>query len=131
MTKEFNPVNEKKIFFSTDYTVQILVRMKKIPTDQKISFHWYTEGNPDFLICTYEIPIKGKETSPRFAVAGVEIPFLMLEKSIKSFQKWYVLIELDGLSIRKEFEIKSHSLYTGKSNVKLQISGQSGYDWEA
>ncbi len=105
--------------------------MKEIQTDKKILFHWYREGDPDVLIGIYEILVKGKLTYPRFALAGMEIPLLLLEEDNKSNQKWYVLIEIDGYSERKEFEIKSHSLYTDKSNSSLQIPVQSGRQWNA
>lgn len=131
VTEEFKPMNEKRIFYSTDFSIQVLVQMKEIQTDRNILFHWYKEGSQDVLIGTYEIPIKGKETYPRFALAGMEIPLLFLEENNNSVQKWYVLIETYGICERKEFEIRSHNLYNGKSNSNLQIPVQSGRQWDA
>jgi hypothetical protein len=131
VTDEFKPVNKKKVFYSTDFSIQVLVQMKEIHTDTKIFFNWYREGSPDVLIGTYELSIQGKKTSPRFAVAGIEIPLLLSEKDNKSFQKWYVLIELDGVYEKKEFEIRTYSLYKSNSNSNLQMSIDSGREWKA
>lgn len=131
VTEDCKPINEKNTFFSTDFSIQVLVKMKKIQTDTNILFHWYTKGNPDVLISTYEAPIKGKETYPRFAVGGMKIPQLLLEENIKPFQEWYVLIELDGLFERAEFIIKPHSVYNNTLKLNNPTYHQAGYHWNA
>ncbi|WP_088073062.1 hypothetical protein [Gottfriedia luciferensis] len=126
ITEDFKPINIKKNFFSNDFSIQILVKMDLIKQDTNIYFHWYISNN-EKLIATYEIPLKANEEKIRYAVGGVEIGRLILEKNFNPLQKWFVLVELNDQTEKIEFEIKPFKT-DGFSN---QVSNHSRYSWQA
>lgn len=130
VTEDLKPINKKNIFFPTDLSVQVLVKMKKMKMNTNILFNWYIEGNPDILMGSYEIPIKGKDTYPRFAVGLLDIPLLLSEKDdYNPFKKWYVLIKVEGSVKKERFEIKNNNSYNGQSEITTPY--QSRYSWNA
>lgn len=124
-TEDFKPINKKNIFFPNDFSVQILVKLSLIEKDSKIVFHWYINSEPDEPISSYEIPLKANSNTQRYAVGGLEIAHLLTQKEFNVFQKWFVLVEYQGIFHRVEFEIRP--LNIGSDNKSY--SPVSRYSW--
>lgn len=133
VNKNFEAVNEKKVFYSTDLSIQVLVQLNEIQQDTVIKFHWYKLDNgEEQIIGIYEIPIIGKKNiSPRYTVAGIDIPMLMEEDPNGFSEKWGVLIEVDKYFEKRNFELKKHKNYDKELKSKIQINKTSTLDWKA
>ncbi|MFB5167159.1 hypothetical protein ETC01_13080 [Geobacillus sp. NFOSA3] len=124
-TDDFKPINKKSIFFPNDFSVQILVKLSSVKKDSEILFHWYISSEPDEPIATYSIPLKTNLNTPRYAVGGLQIAHLLNQKEFNIFQKWFVLVEYEGVFHRVEFEIRPLNVGTNNNSY----SPISRYSW--
>ncbi|MGE7094249.1 hypothetical protein ACQKII_23025 [Lysinibacillus sp. NPDC048646] len=133
VNENFEAVNAKKVFCSADSSVQVLVQLNEIQQDTIIKFNWYKSHNDkEQIIGIYEIPIIGKKNiSPRYAIAGFDIPLLMEEEPNGFSEKWGVLIELNGDVESMNFEFKKYKNYDKELKSNIQITPSSTLDWKA
>lgn len=133
VNEQFEPVNKKNIFYSTDLSIQVLVQLNEIRQDTFIRFHWFKFHNgEEQIVGIYEIPIIGKKgISPRHAIAGIDIPMLMEEEPNGLSEKWSILIEIENQVEKRYFELKKHKNYDKELKSSIQIGTTSTLDFKA
>lgn len=127
-TEDFQPVEIIERFTQHNHSVTVFVQIDQ-KEETTVRFHWYIQSEPTQPVAVYDIPLEYTKNKTRFVTNTLGIQYLFNDETINVFQPWIVLVEIDRVLYKVEFEIYESTEYHQEDTFTAN-SHPSAYDFK-
>ncbi|OIJ22386.1 hypothetical protein BKP45_07050 [Anaerobacillus alkalidiazotrophicus] len=127
-TEDFQPVEIIERFTQHNHSVTVLVQIDQ-KEETTVRYHWYIQSEPKHPVAVYDIPLKYTKNKTRYVTNTLGIQYLFNNETINVFQPWFVLVEIDRVLYKVEFEIYESTEYHQEHTFTTN-SHPSAYDFK-